>query len=142
VTAVAEPAVANIKLKCIPSGIDQILQGSTLQFKVKSEGLLTDLLFMNDDTTKQLKTTLQTCAAAFATNLAANLKLIDDMETLLLGALTDSDIPTSKASVSYEISQVKDAMNNVQNGMAELLSDANWPRTTVRDDSYFTSKGY
>jgi hypothetical protein len=142
VTAVAEPTVANIKLKLVPSGIDQILQGSTRQFKVKSEGLLTDLLFMNDDTTKQLKTTLQTCAATFATNLAANLKLVDGMKTLLLGTLTDSDMPTPKASVSHEISKVRDAMNNVKNGVADLLSDANWPRTTVRDDSYFTSRGY
>jgi hypothetical protein len=142
VTAVAEPTVANIKLKLIPSGIDAILQGSTRPFKVKNEGLLSNLVFMTDDTTKQLKTTLQTCAATFATNLAANMKLIDGMETLLLGVLTDSDIPTAKVSASQEISKVRDAMNNVKNGMADLLSDANWPRMTFKDESWFENQGY
>ena len=142
VVAVAEPTVANIKLKFIPSGIDQILAGSSRPFKVKSEGLLTDLLFMNDKATARLKTTIQTCAATFATNLTANLRLIDGMETLLLAALTDSDMPTPKASLWQEISKVRDAMNNVKTGVADLLSDANWPRTTVRNDSYFTNRGY
>ena len=112
---VETPDLGNVQLKLIPSGIDGIFYPDK-PFKVKNEGVLTNLVFNDQKAKALLQTKLQETAKVFDTNRDANVQLLGKMADLLKSASVDK-----VEQVLKEIEVVKKEVVGVKAGLDAIV---------------------
>jgi hypothetical protein len=114
VKPVENPTVENIKLRIVPSGIDAIFIPGR-NFRVKNEGILSQLIIGDKASRERLREICKESAATFEKNFAGNVKFLERLKDTLKAAGAWNE------GLAAEVKVVEDELQKVKAGMANVI---------------------